>query len=367
MNNTLFIITQLIYLSPFFYFKSKIKGLRSSLIVVGIILFQEPVLVNSIGAYFLSPVSFAAPENYYNLLFLLIISLINLLIFIIFISYSKRKLNKNFDSNISYTISKSTVRFFLIATVISWLILFYYSENWLYYPRSAYQSDRRGIGFIWSFYMTFSGLTVLFLYLRKKSLLFPVILIGSVYVNNYIQYETSFYSTSSSFHMQWFNTASNNICKNYDFNELEVSEPGYVFENWLLENNLSKQSDSKILINKLKLDSKIGFFKNVHCKLLSISRSTVWNMFGIRGSNWESISDNNYVYLSIRLFSLIYVSLINFSLLRMVLSKNKSDFLLSLLLITVGYIVVSSILPFGNSRTRVLIEPFLVIIFVSSL
>jgi Gpi18-like mannosyltransferase len=224
------------------------------------------------------------------------------------------------------------------------------------------------------------GLYVVFFYLillilrRNKKLtnyfkiaLFPVILIGSVYVNNYIQYETSFYSTSSSFHMQWFNTASNNICKNYDFNELEVSEPGYVFENWLLENNLSKQSDSKILINKLKLDSKIGFFKNVHCKLLSISRSTVWNMFGIRGSNWESISDNNYVYLSIRLFSLIYVSLINFSLLRMVLSKNKSDFLLGLLLITVGYIVVSSILPFGNSRTRVLIEPFLVIIFVCSL
>ena len=224
------------------------------------------------------------------------------------------------------------------------------------------------------------GLYVMFFYLillilRKnkkvtdylKIALFPLILIGSIYVNNYIQYETSFYSTSSSFHLQWFNTASENICKNYDFNELEVSEPGYVFENWLLENNLSKQSESKILISKLKQDSKIGLFKNVHCKLLSITRSTVWNMFGIRGSNWESITDNNYVYLAVRLFSLIYVSFINFSLLKMIFSKNKSKFLLSLLLITVGYILISSILPFGNSRTRVLIEPFLIIIFINSL
>ena len=35
--------------------------------------------------------------------------------------------------------------------------------------------------------------------------------------------------------MQWFNEASRNICENYNFNELEVSEPGYVFENETLE------------------------------------------------------------------------------------------------------------------------------------
>ena len=199
-----------------------------------------------------------------------------------------------------------------------------------------------------------------------KIAFFPLIFIGSIFINNFIQYETSFYSTSGYFHIQWFNAASENICENYDFNQLEVSEPGYVFENWLLENNLEREDDSKILINKLRESSKIGLFNNIHCKLLSLSRSTLWNMFGVRGSNWENIISNNYIYLVTRLFSLIYVSVINFSLLRAILSKNKSQFLMRLLLITVGYILVSSILPFGNSRTRVLIEPFLIIVFVNS-
>jgi len=166
--------------------------------------------------------------------------------------------------------------------------------------------------------------------------------------------------------MQWFNAASENICENYDFNQLEVSEPGYVFENWLLENNLERESDSKILINKLRESSKIGLFNNIHCKLISLSRSTLWNMFGVRGSNWENISSNYHIYLVTRLFSLIYVTAINFSLLKAILSKNKSPFLMRLLLIIVGYILVSSILPFGNSRTRVLIEPFLIIVFLNS-
>ena len=215
-------------------------------------------------------------------------------------------------------------------------------------------------------------LILLFIYKNKKIAnyvkiaFFPLIFIGSLFINNFIQYETSFYSTSSYFHMQWFNAASENICENYDFNQLEVSEPGYVFENWLLENNLERESDSKILINKLRESSKIGLFNNIHCKLLSLSRSTLWNMFGVRGSNWENITSNNHIYLVTRLFSLIYVSTLNFSLLKAILSKNKSPFLMRLLLIIVGYILVSSILPFGNSRTRVLIEPFLIVVFLNS-
>ena len=215
-------------------------------------------------------------------------------------------------------------------------------------------------------------LILLFIYKNKKIAnyvkiaFFPLIFIGSLFINNFIQYETSFYSTSSYFHMQWFNAASENICENYDFNQLEVSEPGYVFENWLLENNLERESDSKILINKLRESSKIGLFNNIHCKLISLSRSTLWNMFGVRGSNWENITSSNHIYLVTRLFSLIYVATINFSLLKAILSKNKSPFLMRLLLIIVGYILVSSILPFGNSRTRVLIEPFLIIVFLNS-
>ena len=195
----------------------------------------------------------------------------------------------------------------------------------------------------------------------------PLVLIGSIYINNFVQYETSFYSTSSYFHMQWFNEASKNICENYDFNELEVSEPGYVFENWLLENNLTRDHNSKILINELKNDSRKGLFNNIQCKFISLSRSTVWNMFGIRGSNWENVSNNNYINLFIRIFSLVYVVVINFSLLRSILSKNKNQLIVNALFVTLGYILVSAILPFGNSRIRVLVEPFLIIIFVVSL
>lgn len=195
----------------------------------------------------------------------------------------------------------------------------------------------------------------------------PLILIGSIYINNFVQYETSFYSTSSYFHMQWFNEAGRNICENYDFNELEVSEPGYVFENWLLENDLTREHNSKILINELKNDSRKGLFNNIQCKFISLSRSTVWNMFGIRGSNWENVTNNNYINLFIRIFSLVYVVVINFSLLRSILSKNKNQLIVNALFITLGYILVSAILPFGNSRIRVLVEPFLIIIFVDSL
>ena len=90
-------------------------------------------------------------------------------------------------------------------------------------------------------------------------------------------------------------------------------------------------------------------------------------MFGIRGSNWENVSNNNYINLFIRIFSLVYVVVINFSLLRSILSKNKNQLIVNALFVTLGYILVSAILPFGNSRIRVLVEPFLIIIFVVSL
>jgi hypothetical protein len=57
------------------------------------------------------------------------------------------------------------------------MILFISSTNWLYYPRLAYQNDRRGLGIFWSFYMTFSGLTCLFFYLKSNRVLFPIFLL----------------------------------------------------------------------------------------------------------------------------------------------------------------------------------------------
>ena len=200
-----------------------------------------------------------------------------------------------------------------------------------------------------------------------KLIILPVILISGIYVNNLIQYESGFYCTSSYFHLQWFNNASESICKNYDFNNLNVSEPGYAFENWLEMEGLSKTSESKILIESLKTDANNNLFKNIHCKAISMIRSSIWNMFGIRSSNWNNFDFNNFSLMIIKGFSLIYAILMNLSFLKTFLHKNKEQIVFQILLITLFYILVTSTLPFGNSRTRVLIEPMLVFLFIDNL
>lgn len=199
----------------------------------------------------------------------------------------------------------------------------------------------------------------------KKILLFSVIplsVISLIYLNNFQNYGTSFYSTSSYFHLQWFNDASDALCKDFDFNQERVSEPGYRFEEWKLENKFNSQTEPKIFIDNLKLDSQDGTFQNIQCKLASIIRSTTWNLFGIRGNNW----DNSFIeqpYLQIvKLFSLLYVVLINLIfIVAIFFKKDKSD--LFYLLLIVFYLAIISLLPYGNARTRVLIEPYLIIIF----
>ena len=200
-----------------------------------------------------------------------------------------------------------------------------------------------------------------------KLIIFPIIIISGIYVNNLIQYESGFYSTSSYFHLQWFNEASESICKNYDFNNLNVSEPGYVFENWLEMEGLSKTSESEFLIDSLKTDASSNLFENIHCKAISMVRSSIWNMFGIRSSNWNNFDFNNFSLIIIKGFSLIYAILMNLSVLKTLLRKNREQIVFQVLLITLFYILVNSILPFGNSRTRVLIEPMLVFLFIDNL
>ena len=200
-----------------------------------------------------------------------------------------------------------------------------------------------------------------------KLILLPVIIISGIYVNNLIQYESGFYSTSSYFHLQWFNDASKSICNNYDFNDLNVSEPGYAFENWLETQGLSKTSESKILIDSLKTDTNSNLFKNIHCKAISMIRSSIWNMFGIRSSNWNNFDFNNFSLIIIKGFSLIYAILMNLSVLKTFLYKNRAQMVFQVLLITLFYILITSTLPFGNSRTRVLIEPMLVLLFIDNL
>lgn len=144
--------------------------------------------------------------------------------------------------------------------------------------------------------------------------IFPLIFIGFIYFNNFQNYNTSFYSTSSYFHIQWLNDASESLCDDLNFNNIRVSEPGYRFEEWKVENGFDKNTIPKTLIDGLREDSRKNLLNNLDCKAISITRSSVWNMFGIRQSNW----DNSFIktpFLELtKIYSLIYVFMINFFL-----------------------------------------------------
>ena len=223
------------------------------------------------------------------------------------------------------------------------------------------------------------GIYILFLfifykifYFRKKIkeiIIFsfiPLCLISLIYANNYQNYNTFFYSTSSYFHTQWFNDASDALCEELNFNQLRVSEPGYKFELWKESNNFDSLTNPEIFINTLRNDSNKNLFRNIDCKIISASRSIAWNMFGIRQSNWNNSFLNQSSINIVKIYSLFYVTCINFVVLFTIFKsiKSKHSYLIYLIIF---YLAMTSIIPFGNARIRVLIEPYLVILFVLNL
>lgn len=223
------------------------------------------------------------------------------------------------------------------------------------------------------------GIYILFLfifykifYFRKKIkeiIIFsfiPLCLISLIYTNNYQNYNTFFYSTSSYFHTQWFNDASDALCEELNFNQLRVSEPGYKFELWKESNNFDSFTNPEIFINTLRNDSNKNVFRNIDCKIISASRSIAWNMFGIRQSNWNNSFLNQSSINIVKIYSLFYVTCINFVFLFTIFKsiKSKHSYLIYLIIF---YLAMTSIIPFGNARIRVLIEPYLVILFVLNL
>lgn len=223
------------------------------------------------------------------------------------------------------------------------------------------------------------GIYILFLfifykifYFRKKIkeiIIFsfiPLCLISLIYTNNYQNYNTFFYSTSSYFHTQWFNDASDALCEELNFNQLRVSEPGYKFELWKESNNFDSFTNPEIFINTLRNDSNKNVFRNIDCKIISASRSIAWNMFGIRQSNWNNSFLNQSSINIVKIYSLFYVTCINFVFLFTIFKsiKSKHSYLIYLIIF---YLAITSIIPFGNARIRVLIEPYLVILFVLNL
>ena len=89
-------------------------------------------------------------------------------------------------------------------------------------------------------------------------------------------------------------------------------------------------------------------------------------MFGIRQSNWNNSFLNQSSINIVKIYSLFYVTCINFVFLFTIFKsiKSKHSYLIYLIIF---YLAMTSIIPFGNARIRVLIEPYLVILFVLNL
>ena len=186
-------------------------------------------------------------------------------------------------------------------------------------------------------------------------------MIGTSY-NNYVQYESFFYSTSSYFHLQWFNGASDALCNKIDFNQLEVNEPGYVFDEWKNQLDSKTLSSSGLFIEALKDSSTIGIADNIRCKSISTFHSVIWNFFGVRSTNWSETYLNSFLVSGIIFYSYAYVLFSAFAFLYFILSK-KQALLNPIIFIVSSYTLMTSItLPYGNARTRVLVEPFIVIV-----
>ena len=199
----------------------------------------------------------------------------------------------------------------------------------------------------------------------KKILLLSCIPIACLFgasFNNYIQYESFFYSTSSYFHLQWFNGASSALCERLDFNQLEVIEPGYVFDEWKKTLDSETISNTGLFINELKESSTDGILNNIRCKFVSVFHSIVWNFFGVRSTNWSETYLNSSISRGVVYYSYSYVLLSAISLFYVIFKKNRA-YLYPIVFFILMYTLITSItLPYGNARTRVLIEPLLVII-----
>ena len=209
---------------------------------------------------------------------------------------------------------------------------------------------------------------VCFFWLRynKKELLLlsviPILCLSLISINNQIQYESFFYSTSPYYHLQWLNGASEALCEELNFDQMEVIEPGYIFEGWKENLDPIIIQNSGLFIEKLKEDSRNRTWKNIECKGASSIHSLVWNSFGVRKAHWNETHLAKSVLNVLIYYSYFYVLLCMASLF-FALFNFKEKKLRSIIYFVATYLLASSVtLPYGNSRTRLLIEPLLVII-----
>ena len=195
--------------------------------------------------------------------------------------------------------------------------------------------------------------------------IFPIVTFIPILVNNYIQYEKVFITTSSSFHLTYLNNASKQLCKDINFENEIISDPSWSRDNFINSLSPKEIKNSEKFISALEKRGSEDLLNNINCKFLSIFRSIFYQMFGIRSSNWGVIYEGN-IFTVIATISVFYVLVSNFSLIFYLFIKKTKELNIFYSFATL-HILICSIIPYGNPRFRVLIETSLIILILYNL
>ena len=195
--------------------------------------------------------------------------------------------------------------------------------------------------------------------------IFPIVTFTPILVNNYIQYEKMFITTSSSFHLTYLNNASKQLCKDLNFENEIISDPSWSKDNFINSLSLNEVNNSEKFISELEKRGSEDLLNNINCKILSIFRSIYYQMFGIRSSNWGVIFGGN-IFTVIATISVLYVLITNFSLIFYLFIKKTKE-LNIFYSFAILHILICSIIPYGNPRFRVLIETSTIILILYNL
>ena len=183
-----------------------------------------------------------------------------------------------------------------------------------------------------------------------------------IVINNYIQFEKAFISTSGSFHILYLNNASEQLCNEIDFENEIVSNPTWNKKNFNDSLTSDEITNSSKYIEALNNEAANGLFQNLECKAISVMRSAYYQLFGIRSSNWNNIISGTGFY-AIAALSALVVIISNISIVAyLFIKKNKSVNIIYFF--TMLHILISAVIPYGNSRFRVLVEPLIIVLIL---
>ena len=100
-------------------------------------------------------------------------------------------------------------------------------------------------------------------------------------INNYIQFEKAFISTSGSFHILYLNNASEQLCNEIDFENEIVSNPTWNKKNFNDSLTSDEITNSSKYIEALNNEAANGLLQNLECKAISVMKVRTINCLAL--------------------------------------------------------------------------------------